>query len=315
MYYRSYYGIEYLDYNPPIAHHGILGQKWGKKNGPPYPLDPSDHSAREKKAGWRKSLNKSSGDNQTSKKKFQLSDKQKTALKVAGALAIAGAVAYGGYKLKNSGLNREELLSRINGKCSTDVLGQKVEIPKFKVTEENVQSCAANVNPTRSGTNCGSCATATVFNMMTGEHRQALSEVPEHMRGIKSNGEKTLGYDPDKLIDCFEGGSWTNISPALQNRKAISDELEKTILSYGEGSKGIFYSERIRKTFSGHYFSWTVLNGKVNVVESQPSREGIVWNKNFYSDVGQMFDPMYDVKVARLDNKKIKPGRQKDLFK
>ena len=37
-------------------HHGILGQKWGQKNGPPYPLDASDHSASEKKAGWRKSL-------------------------------------------------------------------------------------------------------------------------------------------------------------------------------------------------------------------------------------------------------------------
>ena len=22
-----------------LAHHGILGQKWGKRNGPPYPLD------------------------------------------------------------------------------------------------------------------------------------------------------------------------------------------------------------------------------------------------------------------------------------
>lgn len=39
-----------------LAHHGILGQKWGHKNGPPYPLGASDHSAAEKKAGWRKSL-------------------------------------------------------------------------------------------------------------------------------------------------------------------------------------------------------------------------------------------------------------------
>lgn len=39
-----------------IYHHGILGQKWGKKNGPPYPLGSEDHSASEKKAGWRKSL-------------------------------------------------------------------------------------------------------------------------------------------------------------------------------------------------------------------------------------------------------------------
>lgn len=32
-----------------IAHHGISGQKWGKKNGPPYPLKESQKSFKEKK--------------------------------------------------------------------------------------------------------------------------------------------------------------------------------------------------------------------------------------------------------------------------
>lgn len=32
-----------------LAHHGIKGQKWGHRNGPPYPLDASDHSAQEKR--------------------------------------------------------------------------------------------------------------------------------------------------------------------------------------------------------------------------------------------------------------------------
>lgn len=33
-----------------LYHHGILGQKWHHRNGPPYPLDPSDYSKAEKKA-------------------------------------------------------------------------------------------------------------------------------------------------------------------------------------------------------------------------------------------------------------------------
>lgn len=52
--------------NDYIEHHGIKGQKHGVRNGPPYPLKPSEHSASEKKAGWRSSL--SGGDEKSRKK-------------------------------------------------------------------------------------------------------------------------------------------------------------------------------------------------------------------------------------------------------
>ena len=45
-----------------LYHHGIKGQKWGVRNGPPYPLGASDHSASEKRAGWRKSLSRPESD-------------------------------------------------------------------------------------------------------------------------------------------------------------------------------------------------------------------------------------------------------------
>ena len=59
-----------------LMHHGILGQKWGQQNGPPYPLDSNKHSASEKKAGWMKSLKEKS----EAKKKAK---KQKAALEKA----------------------------------------------------------------------------------------------------------------------------------------------------------------------------------------------------------------------------------------
>lgn len=39
-----------------LTHHGVKGQRWGDRNGPPYPLDSKAHSVSEKKAGWKKSL-------------------------------------------------------------------------------------------------------------------------------------------------------------------------------------------------------------------------------------------------------------------
>ncbi len=74
-----------------LYHHGILGQRWGKRNGPPYPLDAADHSTSEKKAGWRKSLLSNDVNAQTHKKyDFSKIKDFKIKQKVFSGIAIDG---------------------------------------------------------------------------------------------------------------------------------------------------------------------------------------------------------------------------------
>ena len=74
-----------------LYHHGILGQRWGKRNGPPYPLGESDHSKSEKQAGWKKSLDSSSeksyNSDKENKEKRHLTDGQKRAIKIGATVA------------------------------------------------------------------------------------------------------------------------------------------------------------------------------------------------------------------------------------
>lgn len=91
-----------VDEETYLAHHGILGMKWGKKNGPPYPLDPSDHSAAEKKAnngrysqGVTQNRSKKSSSGKKSSGRREMSDEERAERirKIKKGIAIGAGVA------------------------------------------------------------------------------------------------------------------------------------------------------------------------------------------------------------------------------
>ena len=72
-----------------LKHHGVLGQKYGVKNGPPYPLDEGDHSSSEESAAKKAGISvgtssgKGSLDNVESSNKKESSDKKESSTDVS----------------------------------------------------------------------------------------------------------------------------------------------------------------------------------------------------------------------------------------
>lgn len=268
-----------------IQHHGILGQKWGKRNGPPYPINPGDHSAAEKKAAQ----NKRKG----------LTDEQKKKLIKTGVYAVGTAlVAIGAYKLATDPSVRSLVSQGMTAiKEKPDILGfEPKDVKSVEITESNAASFAKDINPSHSTTNCGSCAAAILDNT-NGGNSQALDEVPESMRIILSNGNQGSGYDPEKYIKCFtlngKDVSWSDkIHDNNGSRRRVAQQLENELVSQGDGAKGIFYAEKIRGKDSGHYYFYNIIKGKVHVIEGQSKylqKTGGDYS-NLYEDIVQAFD-------------------------
>ena len=114
-----------------LAHHGIKGQRWGVQKGPPYPLDAKDHSAAEKKAGWRQSLSSTQkrppatkAEDEADKpveNKPQMSLKTKkmlTTTATVAALGVIGAVAVSNPKVRE--------LAKTGMKAANDIFSKEV---------------------------------------------------------------------------------------------------------------------------------------------------------------------------------------------
>ena len=122
-------------YSKELRHHGIQGQKWGQRNGPPYPLDAKSMSNSEKREDKNENRSKNKNDEKdgTSEKKFflsNLSPEQKKAIKT-GAIIVGAALVIGGgaYIVSKKGLEFPKPVRYMFGTPLKDVLDMYPDNP------------------------------------------------------------------------------------------------------------------------------------------------------------------------------------------
>lgn len=297
-----------------LTHHGILGQKWGKRNGPPYPLDAQDHSTSEKKAGWKKSLDKSSNDDSSEKKKG-LSDKQKKVIKIGVGIATTAATAGGIYylyktgrldKLIEMGQNKaNKMFSKKVGsindqdidtgkKAIESMLNQK--IPQTAVSSIKKLSCPESlseslekVNPLR-GTviaknNCTLCSVAGFLR----------TKGFDAVAGTTGGEQQILG---GIIEECFKGAKVIDGS-ATKFGRSVEDASQMLVKKFGDNASGVC-SIQWKDGKGGHAFNWFIENGVVSFADFQEGKnhDGV---KKYWS----LIDPNNSLTIARLDNAEI----------
>lgn len=294
-----------VTYSKELRHHGIKGQKWGERNGPPYPLGAGDHSASEKKAGWRKSLDKS-GNKGYNKgggtHGSSITDEQKKAL-AAGAAAVAGTLAvYGAYK---AGLLNADTIAagRRLTSAALDTIGndtapEPLALPgpvRGKIRRlsepESLEESLKRANPYRSigGRDNRNCCTHAAVAGFLRQHGYDVSLVPTGGEMQNQNGVIERCFKKVKTLD----GS------AMKFGKSMKDASEMLVRRYGNNAEGVcgvqWYGGH-----GGHTFNWKIENGKVTFIDFKQGTIGSQLD-HYWNNI----DPQGSLQLARLDNAEI----------
>lgn len=291
-----YYAI--MPTNTDLYHHGILGQKWGKRNGPPYPLNAGAHSSSEKKAGYQKSI-KGSGGGRSEKHTEPSKNISKTygimpevvglgvwlgiiALRI-GASAAAEAAQRGMANLKEH--KEDKLRTKLDKDKETGLPLKKKEMtPKEDIKHVN----PGFKNGERdTSNNCPFCVTAYELRRRGFDVRAGKTE-----KG-RTQGDISKFYKENKPFTNvnFEGKDKEHIPTAKDIANTITENLLK---NNPEGSRGTMSLNW--KSGGGHVINYEIKDGKVILLDGQSNK---VYNIN---NLAERMHPYAGFGYLRTDN-------------
>ena len=227
-------------YRPYIKHHGIKGQKWGVRNGPPYPLSESDKS----------------------KKEIQWSDSKKSSL-LGKKMSREILNKVGGYTLADSAI--EYLINRGLERCSQGDRISSLDNLRRISQKPTIDSAVKKANPgyPQNGyvLNCSHCVIAYELR-----RRGYDVEATKRMEPASENKNEDSVFGKNTLTTQKNKKGKYESEKEYDNR--ILKELTAKLSSFGEGSRGCIAAYG-RYGGVGHIFSWEIQNGKLRFIDPQ----------------------------------------------
>lgn len=301
-----------------LAHNGILGQKWGKKNGPPYPLDYSDHSPEEKRKNDKTLLSRYKKNND----RFDFKRKAITAIAIAGAAYIyaknhkqinqlVGSVAKNSIKtIKDSGI----IGNGFKFAKSVGLAGKDIAVDAAKQTKDFVTSDEFKDSVKDLGTDVGKAYTKGKEVLTSDEAKEFYSKVGDAgvsaakatgkagkaaAKGVGKAGKeigKKLTSPEAKEVYKSIGKSTKNAAISVKNALA-NDETKAALKEVGKslGSAG--------KSLGKAIYTPKVKNAVHNKVNAAKERAG----EKVAEDIGQ-------ITLDYLQGNQTKIDRLKNLY-
>lgn len=248
-----------------LAHHGIKGQQWGVRNGPPYPLSRSSH-LQSKKSNLEKSLDKP-----RSYKYNKLVGNEYVEKAAATAIVtLTYAAIMQGYLTVNN------LIKRKNERIDNKNVTSESDLPKKK----KMGTISDDVNATNPNKGHDGFVQNCMYCSSTYDLRRRGYDVTANVRNA---GGRTKEFE-----EWYDGAKVETIKGRGKKAQyALKDWFD----NQPEGSRG---SVNGFGSFGGHSIAYEIKNGKCLLLDGQT---GKTWDFNAFTNA---FNQKYH--VVRLDN-------------